>query len=102
MNIKGVLFDFNGTMFYDGELQEASWRAFLKMKIGRDVTDEEFQEYVHGINADITFLYFFEREMTKEEVDELTEDKEKVYRNLCLADKNKFKLARGLPDSKQK
>ncbi len=29
MNIKGVIFDFNGTMFYDGEIQEISWRTYL-------------------------------------------------------------------------
>ncbi len=26
MNIKSVIFDFNGTMFYDGEFQETSLR----------------------------------------------------------------------------
>ncbi len=32
MNIKGVIFDFNGTMFYDGEFQETSWRRYLQEK----------------------------------------------------------------------
>ncbi len=59
MNIKGVIFDFNGTMFYDGEFQETSWRRYLQRKIGRKVTDDEFQEYVHGRNADVTLPYFF-------------------------------------------
>lgn len=98
MNIKGVIFDFNGTMLYDGELQEESWRSFIKMKTGRDVTDEEFHEYVHGRNADVTFSYFLKGELSKNEVDELTEEKEIVYRNLCLADKNNFKIASGLSE----
>jgi HAD superfamily hydrolase (TIGR01509 family) len=96
MNIRGVLFDFNGTMFYDGEIQETSWRAYLQRKIGRKVTEAEFQEYVHGRNADSTLPYFLGRELSKKEIEELAEEKEITYRELCLADKNKFKLASGL------
>lgn len=96
MKIKGVLFDFNGTMFYDGEIQETSWRTYLQRKIGREVTEDEFQEYVHGRNADITLPYFLGKELSKKEIEELAEEKEIAYRELCLADKNKFKLASGL------
>jgi HAD superfamily hydrolase (TIGR01509 family) len=98
MNIKGVLFDFNGTMFYDGEIQETSWRAYLQRKIGRKVTEAEFQEYVHGRNADSTLPYFLGRDLSKKEIEELAEEKEITYRELCLADKNKFKLAGGLTE----
>lgn len=96
MNIKGVIFDFNGTMFYDGEIQETSWRAYIQRKIGRKVTDDEFQEYVHGRNAGVTLPYFLAKELSKKEIEELAEEKEVTYRELCLADKNKFKLANGL------
>ncbi|WP_304942267.1 hypothetical protein [Vallitalea guaymasensis] len=34
----GIIFDFNGTMFYDGEIQEKSWRIFLCRKIKREVS----------------------------------------------------------------
>lgn len=98
MNIKGVLFDFNGTMFYDGEIQETSWRAYLQRKIGRKVTEAEFQEYVHGRNADSTLPYFLGTELSKKEIEELAEEKEITYRELCLADKNQFKLASGLTE----
>ncbi|EDU36677.1 hypothetical protein CLOSPO_02845 [Clostridium sporogenes ATCC 15579] len=96
MNIKGVIFDFNGTMFYDGEIQEISWRTYLQRKIGKKVTDDEFQEYVHGRNADVTLPYFLGTELSKKEIEELAEEKEVTYRELCLADNNKFKLADGL------
>lgn len=98
MKIKGVLFDFNGTMFYDGEIQEKSWREYLKRQIGREVTVDEFQKYVHGRNADSTFSYFLNRKLSKKEIEKLAEEKEIIYRELCLADKNKFKLASGLTE----
>ncbi len=42
-----VLFDFNGTMFFDEKFQEKSWRDFIENKIGRCVSKEEFQSYIH-------------------------------------------------------
>ena len=27
--VRGVIFDFNGTMFLDGEFQEAAWRSYF-------------------------------------------------------------------------
>ena len=57
----GAIFDFNGTMFFDEAFQERSWREFLGQKTGRDVTDAEFQEYIHGRNADVSLPYFLQR-----------------------------------------
>lgn len=91
-----MLYLVNGTMFYDGEIQEKSWRTFLQRKIGRKVTDDEFQEYVHGRNVDVTLSYFLDKKLSKKEIEELAEEKEVVYRELCLGNKNKFKLATGL------
>ena len=45
----GILFDFNGTMFFDESFQEESWESFLMKKIGRAVTEKEFQKYIHEI-----------------------------------------------------
>lgn len=94
--MKGVIFDFNGTMFYDELFQEESWRSFLKQKTGRDITDEEFQEYVHGRNAEATLSYFLQRECSHTELMELEEEKETIYRKLCM-ESEQFHLAEGLP-----
>ena len=91
----GVIFDFNGTMFFDEEFQEISWRQFIKDTIGRRITDEEFQEHVHGRNADYTFPLFLGRPLTRQEIMELEEGKERIYRELCLQSE-KFRLAPGL------
>lgn len=98
MDTQGVIFDFNGTMFFDEKFQEKSWRTYLQEKIGREVTDEEFQEYIHGRNAEATFEYFLQRKVLREEVAALEEEKERVYRRLCLEAENEFHLAAGLPE----
>lgn len=98
MAVKGVIFDFNGTMIYDGDIQENSWRTFLYRKTGREITDNEFHEYVHGRNADISLPYFLGRKLSRDEIEQLAEEKEIIYRDLCLKDKSHFKLINGLPE----
>lgn len=35
MNLKGIVFDFNGTMYIDGDKQEAAWFEFSRdMQMG--------------------------------------------------------------------
>lgn len=97
MYTDAIIFDFNGTMFFDVEFQEKAWKNYLEGKIGRRVTNEEFHEYVHGRNAENTFRYFLGREVERKEVAALEEEKEVVYRQLCLDNPDKFKLAPGLP-----
>lgn len=90
-----ILFDFNGTMFYDQKFQEIAWRQYLGEKIHRPVTDEEFQTYIHGRNMEETVAYFFHASYSRIELEEMEEDKEVIYRSLCLASPD-FRLAPGL------
>lgn len=63
---------------------------------GRNISDDEFQKYIHGRNADVSLTYFLQRDLTKTEVMELEEEKEVIYRRLCL-ESDDFRLAEGLP-----
>ena len=40
MKIKGILFDFNGTMLFDSELQEKAWEGFLRSKLNKDISND--------------------------------------------------------------
>lgn len=92
-----IIFDFNGTMFFDEKFQEISWKEFMEKKINRAITDEEFQTYIHGRNASETFEYFLGYPLSKEDIEQIAEEKEVVYRKLCLASKD-FHLAPGLEE----
>ena len=74
-----VLFDFNGTMFFDEKFQEQSWKMYIQKQIGREVSDEEFQSYVHGRNADFTFSYFLKRSLFRTDIEKVEEEKEQIY-----------------------
>ena len=98
MKIKGVLFDFNGTMLFDSELQENVWRKFLKNKINREISNEEIHKYIHGGNNKTVLSHFFNRDFSNEEAEKLGEEKESMYRDMCLKDEKMFKLVKGLPE----
>lgn len=83
MQTKGVVFDFNGTLFWDTKEQNDSWDVFLQ-NFGLELSEAEKNKWVHGINAKDTFEYLFKRPVNSDEVDRLTEEKELVYREMCL------------------
>lgn len=83
MQKQGVVFDFNGTLFWDTELQNRSWDKFLD-GYGFKLSEEEKLTWVHGINAMDTFEYLFKRPCSADEVFQLTEEKEVIYREMCM------------------
>lgn len=91
------IFDFNGTMMFDGDIQNNSWRKYLETKISRPILEDEFQKYVHGKNIIDTFKYFLNIECSHEEALKIGEEKEVIYRKMCLESLD-FKLAVGLVD----
>jgi len=88
----GVIFDFNGTLFWDTELQEVSWDKYLAAH-GINLTREQKKEYIHGRNGRDTLEILFKRKLTDQEVLQYTEEKEIIYRSDCL--KSKMELAPG-------
>lgn len=92
--IKGVLFDFNGTMFFDGKKHQEAWNEFSIKYRNRPISDDEMK-YMHGKNNNkiITELL---GEMEEKDKTELSIQKEKLYRELCLNDKKCLHLVDGL------
>ena len=43
MNYKGVIFDFNGTLFWDSEKHLEAWREFSKRLREHAFTDDEMR-----------------------------------------------------------
>lgn len=91
----GLLFDFNGTLFRDSDKHEAAWRRFILEKTGRSVSQTDFEQHFHGQNAKNVLEWIFQKELTATEVDTCAEEKEVIYRQLCLADPDRFHLIEG-------
>lgn len=93
--MKGYIFDFNGTLIFDSAFNEAAWRRLLKDKGGKEISNEDFLKYVHGKSNDAILEYFFEKKFTKEEAERLGEEKEVIYRTMCLEQGREFRMAAG-------
>ena len=48
--IKGILFDFNGTMFFDGPMHKKAWNTFSLKYRNKPITDDEL-DHMHGVKT---------------------------------------------------
>ena len=93
--VAGVIFDFNGVLFWDNPLHEEAWRQYSTRLRGQPLDDREMTEQVHGrVNRDI-FTYVLGAPPTDEALARLAEDKEIIYRRLCLEAGEAFRLSPG-------
>jgi len=93
--MKGIIFDFNGTLYWDSQLHYDAWREYSAMLREKPFTDEEMRDKMFGhTNSDI-IEYLIGHKPTQEMVDKYGKEKEAVYRKRCLSDPDKFKLAPG-------
>ncbi len=83
MAIKGVIFDFNGTLFWDTPFHNTAWDRFLENH-QIELTDQEKNEKIHGKNNRDIFTGLFNRPIEPKELDRYIDEKEKLYRNICV------------------
>lgn len=93
--MKAVIFDFNGTMVFDGVYHDKTWKKIAKKLRGYAMDEDEINRHVHGkVNEHI--ISYLKPNCTKEENKALSLFKESVYRELCLEDIENYKLVDGL------
>lgn len=95
MSFQGVIFDFNGVLFFDSDLQEKSWQAVARKLRGREMSAEEFARHMHGRPNGYVLSYLAGREMSGRELAEWIEVKESLFRELCLKTPNRLVLSPG-------
>jgi len=92
MAIKGVIFDFNGTLYWDTALHNMAWDQFLE-KNRIFLSDEEKNNRIHGKNNIDILKNLFTRELLPAEIARMSIEKEDIYQSMCL--KHKLGLAPG-------
>lgn len=95
--IKGYIFDFNGTLFWDTEYHDQAWIEYAK-KFGFDMTSKFLRENLHGkVNREI-FRIILGKEIPTEQSSTLSEEKESIYREIVNNLDDGAKLANGVVD----
>jgi beta-phosphoglucomutase len=95
MNYKGVIFDFNGTLFWDTHYHNQAWDLFLKNHDLELTEGEKLQKIMGRTNQDI-LRGIFNRPLSDIEISSLTVEKESIYQEMCL--ENHMELATGATD----
>ncbi|MBR6301834.1 HAD family phosphatase [bacterium] len=95
---KGIIFDFNGTLYWDSPLHKQAWREYSKILRGTMFTDEEMVKHMFGRTNELIIKYLIGRQPSPEMVEKYGDEKEELYRQMCLKDKEKFHLAKGAPE----
>ena len=78
-NITAVIFDFNGTLYFDSHLHIEAWKRFLKLHNFPAMTDEQFKEKFLGRNNAEIMEMLHGRPLPPDELETLAEEKEIVF-----------------------
>ena len=93
--MKAIIFDFNGTLFYDSHIHAYAWRNFIAKKLGREVSDEEMEYGVQGRSNPAILTHFLGEGFTPEELERMGHEKEAWYRKECARRPDELRLAKG-------
>lgn len=94
--IIGVIFDFNGTMFFDSDKHIRAWKTYVEEITGKELSQKEVDKYIINKSGKSILEHFLGYEIGEEILDQLIEEKEGIYRMYCREDKEGLKLAPGL------
>lgn len=76
-----VIFDMDGVIINNGEFHFLAWKKFCK-KHNISISKEAFKNKFFGRTNEEVLPELFEKNLTKEEIKSLGEEKEKIYREI--------------------
>lgn len=94
-SIKGVIFDFNGTLFFDSDKHEKAWKKFSSEIRGYPFSDEEILTKVHGRTNKTILEYLLQKPISDQLLKQYIKKKEHYYPQSCLQDPANLKLVDG-------
>lgn len=92
---KGVIFDFNGTLFFDSDKHVMAWGKLAELLTGEKLCLEELQQHFYGVPNNRAIEYLLQRQCNEDELTVYSEQKESLYRTCCEQDKESFHLVDG-------
>lgn len=95
LNCKGVIFDFNGTLFFDSDKHVLAWGKLAEELRDCPVSYEELQTHFYGVPNNRAIEYLLQKPCNESELTKYSEKKEAYYRELCKEDTERFHLAEG-------
>lgn len=95
MNFDCVVFDFNGTLFFDDDKHVAAWNQISEEIREVGITPQELHENINGVPNQQTITFLSGGTYTQEQIDFYSQKKEALYRQKCMEDTENFHLVDG-------
>lgn len=92
---QGVIFDFNGTLFFDDDKHVMAWGEISRLLRGRDITEEELHTKLNGTPNIMNIQYMMDGKAKEEELTRYSQLKEEYYRRFCREDQEHLHLVDG-------
>ena len=93
--IKGLLFDFNGTLFFDSELHIRAFKKYFTEHGKEEPSAEFITKNIFGRPNPRIYGDNFNPNYTEEEWQEFADEKEGLYREFCLASPELMQYTKG-------
>lgn len=90
---RGVLFDFNGTLFFDSRFHEEAWGQIYR-ELYEETVEAPGDSFFRGPRND-TLIQAIAPEMTEEERKACSIHKEAIYREICMRHPEQVHLVAG-------
>ena len=98
MTLQGILFDFNGTLFFDSEMHLAAFREMFRRAGLPALSDEDMIHRMFGRNNERICREQFIPDAGPDEVAAFARDKEALYQSFCLQMPERLHLVAGAPE----
>lgn len=95
MSLKGILFDFNGTLVFDSDMHIEALRRVVPEYGVRPPTKAEMSEKIFGITNKKFVSEWIDPNCTEELVQDFVKRKENEYINVCLECGSGYRLVDG-------
>ena len=67
--MKAVIFDFNGTLFFDNEKHIQAWKKMSELLRCKTIDEEELYTHVYGVPNHKVIQYFLNHEVNEEQLE---------------------------------
>lgn len=93
---KAVIFDFNGTLFFDNDKHIKAWDEMSRYIRHKGISEEELHTRLNGVPNHQIIEYLVGRKIDEQENKKYSLMKESLYRQACQEDQASFHLVEGV------
>jgi len=97
MKETAVIFDFNGTLFWDSEINYKAWYNFIKKNLNKEYSREEYA-HLNGRTTHETLEIVYNKKLDDNLIGKLVYEKDQEYLKIMEEEKASISLAPGVED----